>query len=321
MFSDEELELLGINEVENRVLKALHERDFGVTGLSNKTKVKRTSLYPILERLKERGLVTYFKSGRRRRWVTISPPLLQEKLFSLAKEHRGISNDQEKEVGIIASQESAYKIYHGKKKLIQIYEDIAHLPRASRLYGIQPNASLASSVKNLPPDKLIEINNSIKKRQIIVESILQEDFLKSYRDIIEKKKDLNNDVLTSYGDRLAITTYISKDFLNFDAEIVIYDKFVAILNWQELIGIVIKNKEITGIMLELFKIIKTTGTRVEQKHLLKNLSWLLPWSIFGGFDEFAEEGVRIKRSRFKLGVELGTKEEGVDFFRELGNLH
>ncbi len=42
---------------------------------------------------------------------------------------------------------------------------------------------------------------------------------------------------------------------------------------------------------------------------------LLAGSIFGGFDEFAEEGVRIKGSRFKFGVELGTEEEGVGLFR------
>jgi hypothetical protein len=272
MFSDEEIKLLGLDRMENKVLGVLQRGSFHVSRLAEGTKIGRTSLYPILGRLKQRGLVSYSYSGKRKHWHMISIPKLQEALFSLAENHRVNQKVGEKEVGVIASQESAYKIYRGRKKLIQIYDDLSRLPRSTRVYGIQPNASVGSALKNLLSRELVGINERIKERQIIVDAVLQEDFVDYYASALKKLGKSPETILKSYGERAAVTTYVPKEYLNFNSEIIFYENILAILNWKQLTAIVIKDSQMTGIMGELFRLIKLTGRRVDQNPKVRELA-------------------------------------------------
>lgn len=271
MFSEEEIKLLDLSKEENKALKAFEDVALNISELADRSKIGRTSLYPILKRLHRRGLVSYSYHGKRKYWRSISLPSLQERLFSMAENHRASNKTLEKEVGIVASQESAYKIYRGRKKLIQIYEDISKLPKTTRVYGVQPNASVDGAIKNLASKELIKINESIKKRQIIIEAILQENFLDYYARALKNLGKTPKDILASYGDRTAVTTYVPKEYLNFSAEIVFYSNILAILNWRELTAVVIKDSQVAGIMKELFELIKLTGQRVDQNPKVREM--------------------------------------------------
>lgn len=271
MFIEEESKLLGLTTKEKRLLDGLSATPINVSDLARTTKIKRTSLYSLLEHLLDRGLASKTRLGRRWYWYATPAKQLQEKLFSLAENHRATDETREHEVGIIASQESEYKIYRGKNKLITIYKELANLPRHSRLYGIQPNISVRTVLKHLPEKDLVIINESFKKRNIIVEALLQEDFLTAYADILKPKKKSGQDILQSYGNRLAITTYIPSGTLNFDSEILFYGNIVLFMNWQELVAIVIKNKDMVGIMKALFELAKLSGNRVDQNPQVERL--------------------------------------------------
>ncbi len=270
MFIEEEIKLLGLTTKEKKLLAGLSATPINVSSLARTTKIKRTSLYSLLDHLSSRGLVSKTLQGKRWYWFATPAKQLQEKFFSLAENHRTTSEVREHEIGIIASQDSEYKIYRGKNKLITIYTELANLPRHSRLYGIQPNISVGSVLKHLPDENLITINESFKKRNIIVEALLQEDFLTAYAGILKQKKP-KKEILQSYGNRLAVTTYIPKATLNFDSEIIFYGNIVLFLNWQELVAIVIKNKDIVGIMKALFELAKLSGDRVDQNPHVEKL--------------------------------------------------
>jgi len=265
MFSQETVQLLGLSAAENRLLKTLQSGEFSVTDLSKTTKIKRTSLYPLLKKLKARGLVTTRRHGRRHRWHATSKQRLQTKLFSLAHHHEVTEETGDQIVGIIPSQNSEYHVYHGRAKLVQIYEEIGHLPRHTRLYGIQPNVSALSVMKKFPYDRLVQLNQNIKDREIIVEGVLQENFLDYWSSHLKKQEVKRwHQLMKAYSGRLAVTTYVPADQLNFNSEIMFYENVVIIANWQDLTAAVIKNQAITGIMTELFESLKTIGRRTDQ---------------------------------------------------------
>lgn len=264
MFTAEGLQLLGLTTRDNEVLKHLSRGPIGVSALARSTKLSRTSLYPLLERLHSRGLVTMSTRGKRRVWKLVAPEKLQRKLFSLAQDHEVQEDSGEHEVGIIPSQESEYKVYYGKEKLVQIYEELGTLPRGSRLYGIQPNVSASSVMKKFPYDRLVKLNQAIKDRKIVVEAVLQENFVEYYVSRLKKTGKPVEDFLQAYGGRLAVTTHVPEERLNFDSEVMFYKDVVIIANWQDLVAVVIKNSAVAGLMLEFFESLKSLGKRVDQ---------------------------------------------------------
>lgn len=274
MFNEESRQLLGLSEHENTVLFVLGDDAWNITALSKEAEIKRTSLYPILGRIHERGLVKKVRKGKRTLWKRISAPELQDKLFALAERHKGQDTVRKEEVGIIASQESEYHLYRGEEKLFQIYESFGMLAKNTRLYGIQPNISAYSVMKKFPYDRLVKINGNIKKNQIIVEALLQENFLEYYVAHLKKEgksKEKIRELLSAYGGRLAITTYVPKDTLDFDSELFFYRDVVTFLDWQEMVAVVIKNKDIAGIMKDLFELMKLSGQRVDQNPKVNEL--------------------------------------------------
>ena len=271
MFSPEEITLLGLSPKEARLLNSLTSTPENPSTLARKSKLKRTSLYSLLEHLRRRGLVQKKKQGKRWYWQIIPQPQLQEQLFNLAEHHRVNRKTVEKEVGLIASEESQYKIYRGKEKLNSLYAELGQLPKHTRLYGIQPNLSMATALKNTSPGLITQINESIKQKGVVVEAILAEDFLSYYLKALGQKPANAKKILKSFSDRLAVTTYVPKDILNFEAELLFYNQTLLILNWKELSAVVIKNKEIVGIMTALFNLAKLSGNRVDQNLKITNL--------------------------------------------------
>jgi hypothetical protein len=276
MFSKESLPLLGLAKKDYLVFLALQKGTYSVSALARLTDQSRTSLYPRLQRLHARGLITPTHSGKRTLWRAISSPKLKAKLFSLAHAQEDGEEVGDQMVGIIPSQLSEYKVYVGLKKLVQIYEDLGQLPRHTRLYAIQPNTSAYSVMKRFPFKSLVAINQHIKDRQIIMEVVLQENFLDYYTKRLKKEGKKVKDILEAYGGRLGVTTYVPGDRLNFDSEIMFYNNVVIIANWQDLVAVVIKNEQIAGLMIEFFESLKVLGYRTDQnprvEELLKNIS-------------------------------------------------
>jgi DNA-binding HxlR family transcriptional regulator len=262
MFNEDQRLTLGLSKAENKILNFVKNEALSISEIARQTRISRTSLYSMLQALQTRGLVRRAGKGKRHFWQLVSLPLIHERFFNILDELN--VKPSEKQVSIISSQDSQYKIYRGKENVVQIYEELGKLPRFSRLYGIQPNVSAYSVMKQFPFDRLVTLNQDIKKRKIIVEAILQENFLSYYISQLRKEKKPVKDIFKAYGGRLADTTYVPKEYLNFDSELFFYRDVVVILNWQELIAVVIKNKEIFGIMRELFNVVKNYGKKVDQ---------------------------------------------------------
>lgn len=120
----ETLKQLGLSERETRVYQAL--LDLGPSTMSNivrKTSIPSSKIYNVLERLSEKGLVTYVLVKGKKEFRAANP----EKLLSLIKEKETLVKDILPELNDIfkkTSKETNAEIYKGKEGLKQIFEDI-----------------------------------------------------------------------------------------------------------------------------------------------------------------------------------------------------
>ena len=84
MFTKDQAFFLGITEKENKILNNLVDDPKNIFTLSKKTKIPRTTLYPIITKLYERGFLQCKSHGQRFVYQTVPPALLYKKLDELA---------------------------------------------------------------------------------------------------------------------------------------------------------------------------------------------------------------------------------------------
>ncbi len=172
--------------------------------------------------------------------------------------------------GIIPGDAPAHPeffLHQGKQALSKIYYQLGDCKK-ERVLFIQPNASLASSLKAFTQDDLVEINTRIKKSSVIMETILQENVIPHWAEAIKKKGWSVEKVLRAVEGRAADTTYVPKEFLNFNSEIIVMPKVAYIVNWDRLVAIEIHNQETLGLLREIFAFAKHFGHKVNLNELV-----------------------------------------------------
>ena len=120
----ESLIALGLSERESRVYQALlHTGPTTITSIISKTGIPSSKIYDILERLSQRGLVTYVLVKGKREFHAASP----KKLFDIIKEKETIIEEALPNLEKIyekTSEKVEAEIYKGKEGMKAIFEDI-----------------------------------------------------------------------------------------------------------------------------------------------------------------------------------------------------
>ncbi len=148
------------------------------------------------------------------------------------------------------------------------------LNKHERLYIIQPNQSTEMVLRKYPFNELVEINNFIKDNKIIVEAVLHENAFDHFFETLKKEQKTGREIqamFQSFADRVADTTYISKELLDFKAEIYIMGPVALILNWEEEVAVEIKNPDMVGMLKGFFEFIKHYGRKVDQNPMIAKL--------------------------------------------------
>lgn len=143
----ETLQQIGLNKSEAKVYLALLDLDSSTTGpLMSKAKVSASKIYGILERLIEKGLVSFVIQAKTR-YYQASPP---EALLDYLKERENAIHEQEKRVETLVQQlkirqqeqteKQEARIFLGWKGVQNAYNTILDiLPAGSDLIGfVQP---------------------------------------------------------------------------------------------------------------------------------------------------------------------------------------
>ena len=261
----EMVKILGLTEYEVIILKALKEKDFLIQDLATHTEIPRTSLYYALPHLVERGFVESFKRNRKTMWKNVYDSKISE-LFKgqqTDQDTEDVNNNNDNFIKRL-SPSSKISLYHGKNQAVNVLVDISKLPKYSRFYGIQPEASIVGAINTNDLDDIINFNKKINESKLIVEGIIHEKGTDSMVQSLspgDKKR-----LLASFFSRSADTSKLPEGFLNnTKAEIYLYDnKKVSIVNWYENFAVTIENKDVFDLLIEMFKSTKYMLKKYDQ---------------------------------------------------------
>ncbi len=248
--------VLGFSKLEDTLIKVLTEKPQTIACLADKINAPRTSLYRPLKALSIRGFIEKVTLNKRVRWRLVSQESLVASLSPILF------------IGIEAPLHPEFFLHTGKETLMQLYEKLAERPGV-RVYAIQPNRSAESVLNIFPFSRLVRLTERIKENKVIVEALLQEDFIPFYTDLIRRRGLSIKKILTAFGGRSADTSYVPKNFLDFDSEITILPNVAYLFHWSKLIAIEVRNKETLGLLLDLFALAKSIGHKVDQNELVR----------------------------------------------------
>lgn len=228
------LQEIGLSVTEVKVYLALLELgSVGVGEITKKSEVNRTNVYDALERLIEKGLVSYVISANRKIFEPVNPKRLQEILKEREEKLSSVMQKLESKYKSSKSKEEA-TIFKGKKGLKSIFEDVIKEKKTLFAYGAE------SRFADMFPAYQKYWNKERVKLKVNVKMIYNEKV--KQRKIKEKLKLLDMKFLPEYYD--------------FPSTIMIYGDKVVTIVWADLpFGFMIKSKDVAKSNMSFFEIL------------------------------------------------------------------
>ncbi len=222
-FTNTQKKLYKLREKEILVLNILEKKSLFINEIVTHTRLPRMSIYLIIESLIKRGLVN--KNKKVGRWIYTTTSGL-----SLFKEKNGnISNNLQ------------------TNKLEDIYKNYIKLVNENfgeRVLAIQTTKSFNTALKKIGEEKWEVVNNLIKKNEIIIDVIVNENVLYNSKKGSKRWKE-------SIVDRKTSVKIVPEFTMNFNAEILLGKTWGMMINWETETQIEIYDKNILE-MLKMF---------------------------------------------------------------------
>ncbi|MCK4522146.1 MAG: hypothetical protein KAU20_06230 [Nanoarchaeota archaeon] len=222
------LEQAGLTKTEAKIYLSLLELGSSLAGeITKKSGIHRRSVYDAIERLIEKGLISYIKTNNRKYFEAVKP----ERLLDILKEK------QENIKSLIPELKLKYKFskekqettfWRGKQALKSIFDDQINEKKEILVFGASSNADRIVKYY-FPKYDNLRVKNKIRIKAIFNEKI--------------KKKI-----------PLAEIRYLPEEFRSHSATNIYSDKVAIILWTQEPFAILIKNREIADSYRNYFKL-------------------------------------------------------------------
>lgn len=232
-----------ISEKEKKVLAGLYKLQRGsARDLARQTLINRTTLYPIVDKLRERGLVTEIKSDSK----TIFQPISRKEFLTWAKRKEGeLQKENETLASWIENQEgdghesiiSETKYFSGLESVKNLYHDSWRDNQDKTILSICDYESAYATLgdffrKEYFPER---IRHGVKVKSLLPKSSAGEKDAKNAKEMLREMKfiDLFRDL------NIEINIYASK------VTIIAFDK-------KNPTGVLIKNEKISSALREIF---------------------------------------------------------------------
>lgn len=274
-FTREQALLLGLTPQETTILEAIATctrlgTPANFTTLAKRTKLARSSVTLILERLKKRGWVVSSTQGKRLRWDLASSERLTRILERLAGSQytdafvfsgSGCGDYLRLKCGTYGD----VIIHRGQDQLCTVYEKIANSKRNTRIQALQPLRQLQALAKKIPPELNLEINERIVKNEQIIDGIIPRDY---YHHLV---KEMSKTMLKSFEGR-STEMHLLEDIKNPDeVEYHIVDNRLYIINWEDELALETSIPGIVSLKKYYFELQKQHTRHVDQHQLIKRL--------------------------------------------------
>ncbi len=260
-------DILQLSPKERGILKILSKQEqMLISDISKKADIPRMTLYPLLNKLKERGLISYKRSGKRKFWHVELPEKIAQTFTHLA-------SSMTSEKVEIRKDATGFIIHRNIKSIYSIFEEVSRLHKGERVKVIQPTFSMLTSLNNLKwQEEIKPINEAIVKNGIVVEGLLQDNYYISLFNTISKvDPERARSHIKSFIGRATDMVFVPKEYLNIDSEFLMFRDKAFIINWKDEVAIEIQNNEIFTFLSELFALARGYGKKIDQNQYLKEL--------------------------------------------------
>ena len=219
------LEEIGLTASEARIYLILLEEGASLAGtISRNTGIHRRSVYDSIERLIQKGLVSYIKKNNRKYFEAVSPERLKEILQKKEDDLEKILPEL-KTLQHMTSEKNETLFFRGKAALRSAFDDQLEKAKTICIWGASVKATSALPFYFPHHDK-IRIKKKIKAKLIFNDS------------------DKNNKYLNSIP--LAEIKFVPKEVKS-ETAVIIYEKNVLIVAWKaNPIGILIRENAIAA---------------------------------------------------------------------------
>lgn len=223
------MEIPGLSHNECKIYLALLElKTATVREISQKTGFHRTNIYDILEKLKEKGLVTFYKEGKKNYFKCSDPKNLYN-YFDEKEKELDSSLPRLNELYKQSLTEIDIEVFKGKQGLISAYKDILREKKEVKGFGI------SRKMKEYLPVFREQFFREIKRLNIKFELIYTKKLSKLPKPFISK--------------------YLEKEFES-PVEVLLYgDKTLQIIWEPDIRAILIKSEKFTETYRKHFKVL------------------------------------------------------------------
>ncbi|HRY82560.1 MAG TPA: helix-turn-helix domain-containing protein [Candidatus Moranbacteria bacterium] len=239
-----------LNDNEKKVLASLYNLEDGaVNKIAKETLINRTTLYPILEKLAEKGLVSKIKAEGKIRFQPISKE--EFSLWAERKEKELKENNKELLCWIDRQGEnkktslaSEIKYFEGMEGIKSLYADTWRENREKIIYAITDYKSAYENMGNFFRKDYFpaRIGHGVWIKNLIPESPEGRKDLKTAKEMLREMKFI-------------------KLFRDLDIEVNIYNDKIAIVAFDKKnpSGVIIKNEKIAEAMKNIFEYLWKTA--------------------------------------------------------------
>jgi len=245
------LKKIGLTEKEAKVYLACIENGTNVVSeIASTAKINRVTTYDILDKLKQKGLVSHFTKNKTKYFTGTNPEILLEEFEKRTGDLRNALPKFKRLTGTTAHPRIRY--FDSLEGIKAIYTDT--LTAKTEILNFSNSEEIR---KNWPNYDKEYVSKRVKKK-IFLRGICPND--DAGKTVHSQDKKYNREM------RL-----IPKDKFNFTNEINIYDDKVAIISFKdELIGMIIESKEIANSQRAIFDLCWSGTKNFKHSSTIKN---------------------------------------------------
>jgi predicted transcriptional regulator len=263
------LKILGLTNTETIVLMSLNT-ELSVQNLSKVTKLSRTGINHILDKLIKKKLVVCYIRGRRRFYKTNSNrqiiDILQQSIDSL---EMNLENKQG--IRIKLSEQDEFIIHLGSKEIVPAFKRISSEMKNERVKAIQHHKSFIDQLEKATPEQIIDFNKGIINNSIIVDGLVNEGAYYSYEDEIKKDPQKFKRQIEGLEGRSSDYSVFPDNNFNCSSEIWIFRTTTLIISWKDGVAIEIINQNMTALLQEMFEYVKKSSRKIDHNKVMREL--------------------------------------------------
>jgi len=231
------LQNYGLNEKEAKVyLAALELGETNIQRLSKKSKIKRTTIYDVVDSLKDKGLLASILKNKHRYYLASDPRELEQKLEERKLSIKAILPELLSIANII-DKKPKIKFYEGIEGIKEIYLDTLKYPD-SPIW-----AWVTDEIFGLMDDEFIDYYLSQRIKKKIWAYVIASDTPK-----IRTYKSLDNKFLRQ-------TRLVRAENFNIEVEIDLYGQNrIGIMAFGERVGLIIESQKLFNTLKSIFNV-------------------------------------------------------------------